>query len=80
MSASLDPLGRTLIVFGVILLILGVLILLAGRLNLPFLGRLPGDILWRRDGVTIYFPLVSCLLASIVLTALLNLVFWLWRR
>lgn len=80
MSASLEPLGRTLIILGIVLLALGVLIVLAGRLNLPFLGRLPGDLLWRRDGVTVYFPLVSCLLASLVLTVLLNLVFWLLRR
>jgi hypothetical protein len=44
-----------------------------GRIGL---GRLPGDILIQRDGTTFYFPLVTCLLISIVLSGL----FWLFNR
>jgi len=80
MPAPLESIGRSIIAIGVILVVLGGLILLAGRLHLPFPGRLPGDFLWRRDGVTIYFPVVSCLLASIVLTVVVNLIVWLLRR
>jgi len=78
--SGLEPLGRVLIVLGVVLLVVGVGIVLAGRLNVPFIGRLPGDILWRRGGVTVYFPLVSCLLLSLALTVALNLILWLLRR
>lgn len=66
-------LARFLIVFGLISLILGV-VLLAGP-RIPFLGRLPGDLLFRRGGATIYIPLATSLLVSLVLTLLLNL-FW----
>jgi hypothetical protein len=77
---TLEALGRSLILLGLVLVVVGVVVLLAGRVNLPFLGRLPGDILWRRGNVTVYFPLVSCLVASLVLTVLLNVVVWLFRR
>jgi len=49
----------------------GVLVLVAGRV--PWLGRLPGDFTFRRDGLTIYVPLATCLLASVVLSLLLYL-------
>jgi hypothetical protein len=58
---------------------LGVLCLAAG-LFWPFfsryLGRLPGDLMLRRGGVTVVFPIVTCLLLSLILT----LLFWLLRR
>ena len=74
MSPEFQPLGRALIVFGVIVTVFGVLLLLTP--NIPWLGRLPGDLLIRRERFTFYFPLASCLLASI----LLSLLFWLWSR
>lgn len=74
-----ESIGRLLLISGAGLFILGLILLLAGRFGLP-LGRLPGDIVFRRDNVTVYAPLVSCLVASVVLTILLNLVFWLIRR
>ena len=77
--SGFDSIGRLLLVSGAILFVLGLLVILAGRLGLPF-GRLPGDIVLRRDNVTVYAPLASCLVASIVLTILLNLVFWLLQR
>jgi hypothetical protein len=46
-------------------------VLLAGKV--PFLGRLPGDIVYHKGGTTFYFPLVTCLLLSLVLSLLLNL-------
>ncbi|NGP53209.1 DUF2905 domain-containing protein [Thioalkalivibrio sp. XN8] len=62
------------------LIILGLVILLVGLLwpwlsKLP-LGRLPGDFVIRRDGFTLYFPLATGLLVSLILTLLL----WLFRR
>jgi len=65
-----DALARGLILAGLAMVVVGVGMLLVGRLGLP---RLPGDLVIHRDGVTIFFPLVTCLLLSLVLTILLNL-------
>ncbi len=59
------PLGRLLIIAGLLLAVAGVLISVAGKV--PFIGRLPGDILIKRDNFTFYFPLATCLLISLVL-------------
>ena len=69
MSPELQPLGRALVVFGIILTLCGVALLVAP--NIHWLGRLPGDILIRRERFAFYFPLTSCLLASVLLSLLL---------
>jgi Protein of unknown function (DUF2905) len=66
-------LGRLLIVAGLALAALGVMVLLITRLNIP-LGRLPGDIVYRGRNTTFYFPWVTCLVVSLVLTVILWLV------
>jgi hypothetical protein len=66
-------LARFLILFGAISIVVG-LILLAGQ-RIPFLGRLPGDFLFRKGSATIYIPLATSLLLSLVLTFLLNIIF-----
>jgi hypothetical protein len=63
--------GRLLVVVGVLVAAAG----LAMMAGLP-LGRLPGDIVIRRDHTTIYLPIVTCLLVSVILT----IVMWLLRR
>ena len=55
--------GRFLIAAGVILVLVGLLV----QAGLPF-GRLPGDITYRRGNSTFYFPIVTCIVVSIVLT------------
>jgi hypothetical protein len=67
-------LGKLLIAAGTALILIGFLVSMAGRV--PWLGRLPGDIVIRRDHVTFYFPLATCLLAS----ALISLLLFLFRR
>lgn len=74
-----ESVGRLLLISGAALFVLGLVVMVAGRFDLPF-GRLPGDIVFRRDNFTVYAPLVSCLVASVVLTLLLNLILWLLRR
>jgi hypothetical protein len=69
----LESLGRVLIVGGLVLAAVGLLFLLGSRL--PLLGRLPGDLHWERDGVSVYVPLATSLLVSVVLSVLLTLVF-----
>lgn len=61
-----------LIVVGVVIALIGLLFTLGGRL--PWLGRLPGDITIRRGNVTFYFPLVTSLLLSVILTVIVWLV------
>ena len=75
---GLESIGRVLLIFGGIVVVLGLVLVLAGRI--PFLGRLPGDIVLRRDGLSLYFPLVTCLVISIGLTVVVNLILWLLGR
>jgi hypothetical protein len=70
--------GRLLIILGFIIVALGLVLLLAGRL--PFIGHLPGDILIRRGGGSFYFPLVTCLLLSVALTIVLNVLTLIFRH
>ncbi len=79
MMSGFESIGRLLLLSGAVLFVLGLILIAAGRVGFPF-GQLPGDIVYRRGNVTVYAPLVSCLVASVVLTLLLNLVFWLIRR
>lgn len=65
-----DSLGKLLVVFGVALAIVGGLLVLIGKV--PFLGRLPGDIVVRRDNWSVYFPLTTCVVISVLLTLLFS--------
>jgi len=67
--------GKLLLLAGLVLCAIGGLLWLAGHWNLPP-GRLPGDIRVEKPGFKFYFPLVTCLLIS----ALLTLIFWLLRK
>jgi len=69
------PLGRLLITVGLLLVAAGVVVLLLGRLPIR-LGRLPGDIYLQGKNSTFYFPIVTCLLIS----AVVSLVMWILRR
>jgi hypothetical protein len=69
--ADLGGLGRLLILTGLALAGLGLLLVFAGRL--PFFGRLPGDVVVKGDNWTVYFPLATMLLLSLLLTLVLNL-------
>jgi len=66
----LQHFGRTLLLLGAVLIAVGALLYFGGKL--PFrLGRLPGDIVHRGQHTTFYFPLMSCLVISVVLTLVL---------
>jgi hypothetical protein len=62
-------LGRTLLVVGGVVFVIGLLLTFGARI--PGLGRLPGDIVYKKGSFTFYFPLVTSLLLSLLLTALL---------
>lgn len=71
----LRELGRTLLVLGALLVLAGTLLFFGGKL--PFrLGRLPGDIVHKGEHTTFYFPLTT----SILLSAVVSLLFWLLSR
>ena len=69
----MSEVGRMLIVLGGIVVLVGLVLTLAP--SVPWLGRLPGDILVRRERFTVYFPIVTCLVLSVVLTLVLNVFF-----
>ena len=66
--------GRILVLIGAVLLVVGLLVLFADRV--PFLGKLPGDVVVRKKNFTFYFPIVTSILVSLVLTLVLSL----WSR
>jgi hypothetical protein len=70
---QMDGIGRLLILAGIMAIAIGVVLLFLPRI--PWLGRLPGDIVVQRERVTFYFPIVTSIVVSIVLTILLNLFF-----
>ena len=70
----MPDLGKSLIVIGLIIAVIGVILTFAGRI--PWLGRLPGDIYIKRENFTFYFPLVTSILISVVL----SLILWLLRK
>lgn len=68
-------LARLLMGAGIVLVLLGAAVWVLGRMNLP-IGRLPGDIVWRGKNSTVYFPIVTCVLLSLIG----SLVLWLLNR
>jgi hypothetical protein len=73
MSANLADVGRILLSVGVGVALLGALLILASRLGLP-LGRLPGDIAYRGKSVSVFVPLGTSLVLSVILSLLLYLI------
>jgi len=71
----MSDLGRMFIWIGGFLLLIGLVLVIAGKMNLP-VGRLPGDFTWRGKNTTVYLPLGT----SIVLSVILSLVFYLLAR
>ncbi len=69
--SGLSELGRIVLVMGLVLVVVGLLLMIAGKV--PWLGRLPGDITIQRGNFRFYFPLVTCLLLSLLLTLLFRL-------
>ncbi|MGO9515954.1 MAG: DUF2905 domain-containing protein [Candidatus Korobacteraceae bacterium] len=69
----MGDLGRMLVFVGGLLLVFGLVLILAGKVNLP-LGRLPGDIVYRGKHTTFYFPLMTSILLSVILSLVLYVV------
>lgn len=70
----LGGLGKFLILLGAFIILVGVLLLIGEKI--PWIGRLPGDMIIRKKNFTFYFPLATSILISIILT----LLFWIFRK
>ncbi len=70
----MQEIAKTIIVLGVVLVIIGIILFFAQKI--PFLGKLPGDILIEKKNFTLYFPLATSILISVFLT----LIFSLWSK
>lgn len=66
-------LGKIIIFVGVFLVIFGLLLTLSNKI--PFIGKLPGDFVFKRDNFSIYFPLATSIILSVILTLVLNFIF-----
>ena len=67
----MTELGKMLMVWGGMMLVVGMLLTLSGKI--PWLGRLPGDMIIQRDNFSFYFPLTTCLLLSVVISLIVAL-------
>ena len=65
------PLGKMLILLGVFVILVGLFLLFGEKI--PWVGKLPGDIIIRRKNFTFYFPIVTSIIISIILTLLFTL-------
>jgi len=72
--------GRLLVVIGIVLVGLGLMVMAGSKFSFLGLGRLPGDIIYKGKNTQIYFPIVTCLIVSVALTAVLWLISFLTKR
>ena len=63
--------GKLFILIGIIFIVIGIITMIAPFI--PWLGRLPGDVRYEGRNISIYFPIVTCIILSVILTILLNL-------
>ncbi len=74
MTEGIQHIGRLLMIIGLVVALIGALVMLS--VKIPWIGKLPGDILIQKKNFTFYFPLATSILISILLTIL----FWLFGR
>ncbi len=69
---DMQSLGKMLVVFGGVLFVMGLIFMFGGKIS--WLGRLPGDIIIRREGFQFYFPVTTSILVSLIISALLYII------
>ena len=67
----MTEMGKLLLILGIILSIMGLIFIFGSKV--PGLGRLPGDIFIKKGNITFFFPIVTCILISIIVTLILSL-------
>lgn len=70
----MNNIGKSLIIMGLIIFLIGIGFILFSRFKMPFLGRLPGDILIQKKNFTFYFPFATSIVVSIILSLILYLI------
>lgn len=70
----MEGIGKILLIVGGIIVILGLTLIFSQ--HIPFLGKLPGDIFVKRDGVSFYFPIVTLLVLSLLITIIVNVILY----
>ena len=68
----MNDIGKAVITLGIVLIIVGIMMMLAGRI--PWVGKLPGDIMIKKENLSVYFPITSCILLSIIISAIMCLI------
>lgn len=68
--------GKILIITGIIFVLVGIILL--ANIRIPFAGKLPGDLFFQGKNSSLFFPITTCIIISIILTVLLNL-FRIWK-
>lgn len=74
----MEGLGKILLIVGGIIVILGLILVFSQ--HIPFFGKLPGDIFIKKDGFSFYFPIVTLLILSILITIIVNVIFHFLNR
>jgi len=64
-------LGKVLVIVGIVFVVLGLFLILGD--TIPWIGKLPGDIIIKRERFSFYFPIVTCIIISLILTLLFSL-------
>ncbi|UCC95335.1 MAG: DUF2905 domain-containing protein [Candidatus Omnitrophota bacterium] len=77
MVEGVNTLGKILIVTGLLILFIGFVYVLSARIKIPFVGRLPGDIVIQKKNFSFYFPFTTCLLISAIVSLIL---YWTLRK
>ena len=68
----MEGIGKILLIVGGVIIVMGLVLVFSS--HIPFLGKLPGDIIIKRDNFSFYFPVVTFILISIVLTVIVNII------
>ncbi len=68
----MNDLAKIIIILGAALILIGLVMLFAGKL--PFFGKLPGDIIIKRDNFTFYFPITTSIIISLILSVIFYLI------
>jgi len=74
----MEGIGKILLIVGGIIVILGLILIFSQ--HIPFLGKLPGDIFVKRDGFSFYFPIVTLLVLSLLITIIVNVILYFLHR
>ena len=70
----MEGIGKILLIVGGIIVILGLMLVFSH--HIPFFGKLPGDVFIKRDGFSFYFPIVTLLILSLLITIIVNVVLY----